>query len=88
MEKKYLAIHTLTAARILFAKHWKDPENPSQEELIAKILDTAEIDKLSEWLDSTRKMNHEDCWHKFYDWLRNRINSIPCPLSPISSPNL
>ena len=58
--KTYLAIHILTAIRILFAKHWKDPENPSQDELIAKILDTAEMDKLSEWLDPTRDTNHED----------------------------
>ena len=45
--KEYIVIYIVTAARILYAKNWKSPTVPKQD-LIEKILETAEMNILSE----------------------------------------
>ena len=46
--KNYIVIYIVTAAGILYAKNWKSPTVPKQEDLIEKIREIAEMDILSE----------------------------------------
>lgn len=49
----------LIAARIVYYRYWKDFKIPTKDELIEKIMDVAEMDKLSN-IGSTVKVN-TDC---------------------------
>uniref|UniRef100_A0A2D4IHE8 Uncharacterized protein n=1 Tax=Micrurus lemniscatus lemniscatus TaxID=129467 RepID=A0A2D4IHE8_MICLE len=43
----YLILHVLTTVRIVFAQYWKNENTPSDEDVIQKILDCAEMDRLT-----------------------------------------
>ena len=65
-EKSYLTSHIITAARIVFAKHWKEPRTPQIDVVTDKILETAEMDILSDWLDAKKKKRpSENCIHGY-----------------------
>ena len=69
----YLTLHIVTTARIVFAQHWKNEEIPTEEEIIKKILDCAEMDRLT--LLRLREEEHSEyfnMWNLFYKWLEDR----------------
>ena len=46
--KDYIVIYIIMGARILYARNWKSPTVPKQEDLIEKIREIAKMDILSE----------------------------------------
>ena len=71
-EKSYLTIHIIRTARTVFAKHWKESRTPQINEVIGKILETTEMDVLSDWLDAKKKKDHQKIWWQLYTWLQGR----------------
>ena len=65
-EKAFLTIHIITAAIIVFVKYWKEPRTPQIEELIGKIIETAEMDILSDWMNAKKKKVHWETWLSLY----------------------
>ena len=70
-EMRYLIIHVITAARILYGKYMKQTEIPSLEELTEKILEMAEIDVLTEALNEMSSQKGFKNWERFYSWTQN-----------------
>ena len=69
--KKCIVIYIVTAARILYAKNWKSPMVPKQEDLTEKIRETAEMDILSEVMKDCSLQKASERWDLFYKWLES-----------------
>ena len=59
----------VTAARILYAKNWKSPTVPKQEDLIEKIWETVEMDILLEVMKDCPLQKATERWDLFYKWI-------------------
>ena len=70
-EKRYLIIHVTTAARILFAKYWKNEATPTIQEFIAKVLEMADINILTEVLKDKEIVEVRKKWESLYNWMRD-----------------
>ena len=68
MAKKYIVVYIVTAARILYAKNWKSPMVPKQEDLIEKIWEIAEMDILSEVMKDCPIQKATERWDLFKKW--------------------
>ncbi|KAF7244640.1 hypothetical protein EYD10_09237 [Varanus komodoensis] len=68
----YLTLHVTTAARIAFAQHWKSEEPPTDELILKKILDCAEMDRLTLSLKEKEDTDFYQTWDSFYHWLEKR----------------
>ena len=69
--KEYIVIYIVIAARILYAKNWKSPTVPKQEDLIEKIRETAEMDILSEVMKDCPLQKATERWDLFYKWIES-----------------
>uniref|UniRef100_A0A2D4M4I4 Uncharacterized protein n=1 Tax=Micrurus spixii TaxID=129469 RepID=A0A2D4M4I4_9SAUR len=72
-ELKYLIVNVLTAARIVFAKNWKNEKIPMQEEVIKKIMDCAEMSKLTFEIREQEDKEFYLIWDLFYQWYEKKI---------------
>lgn len=73
-ETKYLIIHILTAARLLFAQNWKSDQLPSKDKIVAKITECAEMDRLTLELQEKEESEYYLVWHQWYQWLERKIS--------------
>lgn len=71
-EKKYLILHITTAARLTWAQNWKLEEAPTEEMAINKILECAEMDRLTYRLKQKESSKLSEVWNLFYTWLKER----------------
>uniref|UniRef100_A0A8C5SHQ7 Uncharacterized protein n=1 Tax=Laticauda laticaudata TaxID=8630 RepID=A0A8C5SHQ7_LATLA len=72
-EMIYLIVNVLTAARIVFAKNWKNKKIPMEEEVIKKIMDCTEMSKLIFEIREQEDKQFHKIWDLFYQWLDNKI---------------
>ena len=68
----YLILHIFIATRIIFAQYWKNEETPPDEEIIKKILDCAEMDRLTLKIKGKEDSEFYQTWKLFYQWLEAR----------------
>uniref|UniRef100_A0A670JS00 Reverse transcriptase domain-containing protein n=1 Tax=Podarcis muralis TaxID=64176 RepID=A0A670JS00_PODMU len=61
--------YAVTAARVTLAQKWKQQEIPTVEEWRAKLLDYAELDKLTGKIRYIRNQKFNKEWEKFVDYL-------------------
>lgn len=71
-EQLHLLTHICTAARIIYAKYWKRKEIPKEAELISEILNTAEMDILTDRLNEVNQDYKDKGWRVFYDYLEQK----------------
>ncbi|XP_060547100.1 uncharacterized protein LOC117662428 [Pantherophis guttatus] len=71
-KKKYLAVHITTAARISFAQQWKEKKIPTKEQVIGKIMECAEMNKLTLEINDREDTDYYSVWDKWYGWLEKR----------------
>uniref|UniRef100_A0A2D4KMN7 Uncharacterized protein n=1 Tax=Micrurus paraensis TaxID=1970185 RepID=A0A2D4KMN7_9SAUR len=71
-EKRYLTVHTLTAARIILAQNWKNELIPPDKVLIQKIMDCAELDKFTMELKGKEDREYYAVWERWYKWIKNK----------------
>ena len=67
----YSFIYIVTTARILYAKNWKSPVVPKQEELTEKIGEMAEMDIQSEVMKDCPLQKATERRDLFYKWLES-----------------
>ena len=65
----YLILHILTAARIIYAQYWKNEGTPTDQEIIKKILDCAEMDRLTLKIKAKEDTKYYQTWNLSYQWL-------------------
>ncbi|KAF7239035.1 LINE-1 retrotransposable element ORF2 protein [Varanus komodoensis] len=68
----YLILHVTTATRIALAQHWKSEEPPTNELILKKILDCAEMGRLTLSLKEKEDTDFYQTWNSFYYWLEKR----------------
>uniref|UniRef100_A0A2D4PVR6 Uncharacterized protein n=1 Tax=Micrurus surinamensis TaxID=129470 RepID=A0A2D4PVR6_MICSU len=68
----YLVLHILTAARIAYAQCWKNPEIPADNIIIKKILECAEMYKLTLKIKGKEVLDYFITWELFYKWLNDK----------------
>ena len=66
---RYLIVHIVTAARMLYAQMWKQDDIPSKVNLILKIYELIEMDVLTERLREGNVKRRIESWQPFYDWV-------------------
>uniref|UniRef100_A0A2H6N7W3 Uncharacterized protein n=1 Tax=Micrurus carvalhoi TaxID=3147026 RepID=A0A2H6N7W3_9SAUR len=74
-EKAYLIIHILTAARIIFVQNWKSEKIPIEEDVIRKILECAEMNRLTLAIKEKEQPEYYIIWALFYQWLEKKYES-------------
>ena len=62
-------MHILTAARIIFTQYWKNEETPTDQEIIKKILDCAEMDRLTLKIKGKEDAEYYQTCNRFYQIL-------------------
>lgn len=75
-ENNYLMLHILTAARMAWAQWWETEKVPTDEMLIHKILECAEMDRLTHRLKQKEEHKYVQSWNLFYVWLNNRKEAV------------
>uniref|UniRef100_A0A670ZAD8 Reverse transcriptase domain-containing protein n=1 Tax=Pseudonaja textilis TaxID=8673 RepID=A0A670ZAD8_PSETE len=65
---KYIIIHILTAARLAFAQCWKSSCLPTDQLVIQKICDCAEMDNLTIALKNKESSAFDNNWNAWYNW--------------------
>ncbi|XP_053233015.1 small integral membrane protein 3 isoform X2 [Podarcis raffonei] len=65
--------NSLTAARILLAQKWKQEELPTLEEWRMKLMDYAELDKLTGRIRDRRDQRFTEDWTKFTEYLEKYL---------------
>uniref|UniRef100_A0A2D4LG50 Uncharacterized protein n=1 Tax=Micrurus spixii TaxID=129469 RepID=A0A2D4LG50_9SAUR len=74
-DKKYLIIHVVTAAKIVFAQNWKNEKIPTEEDIIRKVLECAEMTRLTLAIKQKEQTGYYQIWECFYQWLEKKYES-------------
>lgn len=72
-QSSYLILHVLTAARLVQAQLWKEGSPPKDDMNIKKILECAELDRLTKRLKGQEKSTFYISWNLFYDWWKAKV---------------
>lgn len=71
-----LIFNLLTCARIVFAKSWKCKQIPSIEQWLIKLLEVAEMDKMTSWMKDKDEEQTKKDWEIFYVYIRKEWKNI------------
>lgn len=63
---RYVLMHVIVSARILYAKFWKSPLIPSEDLLKQKLKNCIEMDKLTSILHQECNEHFKSKWAKLY----------------------
>lgn len=66
-------LYVIIAARLVYARMWKNPEIPSVEMWIEKLYEIVEMDVLTERLRDGEMERIQKLWNPLYEWLDERL---------------
>ena len=69
-------MYAITAAMILYTQRWKQEETPSKEEWLQKMMEFAEMAKLTATLRDQEENTFYQEWKCFADYIRNHYGHV------------
>ena len=73
IQSYYFILHVLTAARLIWAQVWKDENPPNDDMIIKKILESAEMDRVTKRLKGEEESRFYLNWNLFYNWWKVKV---------------
>ena len=70
-----LILNLITAARLLVAQYWKKEELPTIQEWIMKLMNLAEMAKISAYLKDHSNERYKLDWKRWIDYIQNKYHS-------------